>query len=222
MAPRRPPCATTSETASRAPDPTAAAVVGRHVLGGFGLLGRLRNGGPGLTDVLFPHTSPPVLLLLLLRGHCQQHDSQTHRCRLLVSPGGNLCCPPPLPASRATTAIGVLKKKKKKQRTGLRHPSVICVDNVSFLFVFLLPVILMQRLSCLDWDVGECCARAVHYLGDRGGLLCLFLFSLPTPRFLSFLIFSASGLTTRGSFASANDVERTKLLGYLARHLGAF
>lgn len=39
--------------------------------------------------------SPLVLLsLLLLRGHCQQRNSQTHRCRLLVSPGGNLCCPP--------------------------------------------------------------------------------------------------------------------------------
>lgn len=217
MEPHRTPRAT-SETASRAPDPTAAAVVGRHVLGRFGLLGRLRNGGLSLTDVLFPHTSPPVLLLLLLlRGHCQQHDSQTHRCRLLASPGGNLCCPP-LPASCATTAIGVLKK----ERTGLRHPSVICVDNVFFLFVFLLPVILMQRLSCLDWDGGECCARAVHYLGDRGGLLCLSFFPSPPPRFPSFVIFSASRLTTRGSFASANDVERTKLLGYLARHLGAF
>lgn len=91
--------------------------------------------------------SPLVLLsLLLLRGHCQQRNSQTHRCRLLVSPGGNLCCPPTCLPRDGHRCL----KETTTKKMGLCHPSVICVDNVFLLFVCFPPsVILMQWLSSL-------------------------------------------------------------------------
>lgn len=65
---------------------------------------------------------------------------------------------------------------------------MICVDNVFLLFVCLFFSFCNFNAAIVvsnDWDVGECDARAVHYLGDRGGLLCLpsffLFFSPPTP-----------------------------------------
>lgn len=214
------PCATPER--QPAPDPTATAVAGRRLPYGFGLPVGCTMGAPRMSPAFPRSVSPLVLLslLLLLRGHCQQRNSQTHRCRPLASPGGNLCCPP---TCLCATAVGVLKEKM-----GLRHPSVICVDNVFLLFVcFPPPVILMQRLSSLMTGMwgnampGQCIISATEVVFSAF-LVSLFSLSFYPAFLVPPLIFSAFRLPLGEAFASVSDVGRTKLIESLARHLGAF
>lgn len=71
---------------------------------------------------------------------------------------------------------------------------------------------------------GQCIISATEVVFSA--FLLFFFFSLLPPRFLSFffffLIFSAFQLPLGKAFASASAVGRTKLIGSLARHLGAF
>ncbi|KAH9368145.1 hypothetical protein HPB48_018822 [Haemaphysalis longicornis] len=96
------PCATPER--QPAPDPTATGVVGRHLLCGFGLPGRLRNGGPGLADVpSFPArrvSSGFVVVVVVVARTLPATQFTNTQVSSFGEPWRELVLPPYLPPAR--------------------------------------------------------------------------------------------------------------------------